>query len=108
MAVSNAANDLGGGYGVAGFVIKKLPYTAAVGAVTFVGGKAVYKIAKDEYKTLSKFTKNTKLKTTVSFKWTDAKKLKYSVKISEYFTYKGKKVSSYKTKYINGQVSGLK
>lgn len=108
MAVSNIANDMGSSYGVAGLVIKRLPFTAEIGAVAFVGGKAAYKIANETKKQLNSFKKNTKLQTKVYFKWTNAKQLKYSIKISEYFTYKGKKVSSTTNKYITGRASGLK
>lgn len=54
-------------------------------------------------KSLSGLKKNTKIHNTVYFKWTNANKLKYSVKMTTYMTYKGKTIkNSKKTVYKTG------
>lgn len=105
MAFAESINDLGGKYGVLGALVKKLPYSAQIGAITYISGKTLYCIANKNYKELSSVKKGSKLKTTVSFKWKNPEKLTYSVKISEYFTFNGKKVGQDKDFYFDGQVN---
>ncbi len=76
---------------------------AQVSAVLNIGGTAGYYKAKKEYKELCKYKKKTKLVTEVYFKWRNPKKLTYTVKISRYFTYNGKKVSKVQNTYKNGE-----
>nr|WP_288731369.1 hypothetical protein [uncultured Anaerobutyricum sp.] len=90
--------------GVAGLALKKTPIVGTVATLTG-GGAWLISTAEGKFieKKLSTIKKNTKYKNAVYFKWTDAKKLKYSVKIVFWMTYKGKTVKgSTVTRYQTG------
>ena len=93
--------------GMASGIISAAPISIAqvVGKVIAGASGTVYCIADKEYNTLAKAKKDVLVETKVSFRWTDAEKLKYQIKIETYFTHKGKRVGNIKTTYQSGDAN---
>lgn len=71
-----------------------------VSLVGTVGG-GTYFIGKSMQANYSNFKKGTIIKHEVNFKWTNAARFEYSVKINSWAEYKGTKITAVKTSYFN-------
>lgn len=94
---------ISGGGAFAGLfqTVKNAPYVGTgVRIVSGVGG-AMYLVGTYGQVKYDSFKKGSQVKHQLYFKWTNAAKLEYQVKIESWVEYKGKKVSSVKTRYFS-------
>lgn len=104
MAISNIGANLSAIGNIGNIVTKsKLAVTLGKGAVIAGAGMGVcYLTGYGMTVAVKDLKADTKLVKKVAFKWTDTKKLNYSVRIQCWNEYNGKKISSTKTYYRTG------
>ena len=89
------------GGAILGAIATKVPPLAVPAAVVGGTGGTIYFIGHLGKVKYDKFKSDAVIKHITYFKWTNAKKFEYSVKIESWVEYKGEKVSKVKTSYFN-------
>jgi hypothetical protein len=96
-----AGNRMMAGGAVLTALALKVPPLAVPATLVAGTGGTVYFIGDYGKVKYDKFKSGAVIKHVTYFKWTNAKKFEYSVKIQSWVEYKGKKVSKVKTSYFN-------